>query len=140
MTSLKIIAGLILVIALFLSFQARAEIYKCTDDEGNPVFQQMPCAQKKPVEDEAEETTTSDAGDENDDPVESVEAITAANYKGAVPLPEDPNPPEVVQLCKKKYRDAIDAIDAEMSQNFSSEQGEANRQRLQVLTRQLRAC
>jgi len=140
MTSSKIIAGFVLVIALFLSFQARAEIYKCKDDDGNPVFQQMPCAQKKPAEDEAEETTMSDAGDENDAPAELNEAITAASDKGAVPLPEDPDPPEVVQLCKKKYRDAIDEIDAELSQDFSTEQGEAYRQRLQVLTRQLRAC
>lgn len=140
MTGPKIIAGFVLVTALFLSFEARAEIYRCKGDDGNPIFQQMPCAQKKPAEHEAEETTTNGAGDEKDAPVESTEAITVSNGKGAVPLPEDPNPPEVVQLCKKKYRDAIDEIDAEMRQRYSSEQGEAYRQRLRVLTEQLRAC
>lgn len=47
---------------------------------------------------------------------------------------------EMVAQCKKKYRDAIDAIDAEMRRGYSSEQGEAYRQRLRVLTEQLRAC
>jgi len=46
---------------------------------------------------------------------------------------------EVAQ-CKKKHRDAIDAIDAEMRRGYSSEQGEVYRQRLRVLTEQLRAC
>jgi hypothetical protein len=47
---------------------------------------------------------------------------------------------EAVAQCKKKNRDAIDAIDAEMRRGYSSEQGEAYRQRLRVLTEQLRSC
>ncbi len=47
---------------------------------------------------------------------------------------------EMVAQCKKKHRDAIDAIDAEMRRGYSSGQGEAYRQRLRVLTEQLRAC
>jgi len=47
---------------------------------------------------------------------------------------------EDVAQCKKKNRDAIDAIDAEMRRGYSSEQGEAYRQRLRVLTERLRAC
>lgn len=47
---------------------------------------------------------------------------------------------EEIAQCKKKNRDAIDAIDAEMRRGYSSEQGEAYRQRLRVLTERLRAC
>ncbi len=47
---------------------------------------------------------------------------------------------EMVAQCKKNFRDAIDARDAEMRHGYSSEQGEAYRQRFRVLTEQLRAC
>jgi len=47
---------------------------------------------------------------------------------------------EEVAQCKKRNRDAIDAIDAEMRRGYSSEQGEAYRKRLRGLTEQLRAC
>ena len=47
---------------------------------------------------------------------------------------------EEIQTCKKHYRDSIDEIDAEMRGGYSSEQGEAYRQRLRVLTEKLRAC
>jgi hypothetical protein len=47
---------------------------------------------------------------------------------------------EEIQTCKKHYRDAIDEIDAEMRRGYGSEQGEAYRQRLRLLTEKLRAC
>jgi hypothetical protein len=47
---------------------------------------------------------------------------------------------EITQQCKKRYRDQIDAIDAEMRRGYSSAQGEAYRARLRVLTQQLRRC
>lgn len=47
---------------------------------------------------------------------------------------------EAVAECKKKYRDQIDAIDAQMRSGYTSEQGEAFRQRLRGLTEKLRAC
>ena len=47
---------------------------------------------------------------------------------------------EAVERCKKKYRDQIDAIDAQMRSGYTSEQGEAYRQRLRGLTEKLRAC
>jgi Domain of unknown function (DUF4124) len=42
--------------------------------------------------------------------------------------------------CKKRYRDQIDAIDAQMRSGYDSAQGEAYRERLRVLTSSLRAC
>jgi len=47
---------------------------------------------------------------------------------------------ESVERCKKKYRDQIDAIDAQMRSGYTSEQGEAYRERLRGLTEKLRAC
>lgn len=48
---------------------------------------------------------------------------------------EDP-----VERCKKKYRDQIDAIDAQMRSGYTSRQGEAYRERLRGLTQKLRDC
>ncbi len=42
--------------------------------------------------------------------------------------------------CKKRYRDEIDAIDAQMRSGYDSAQGEAYRKRLRALTNSLRAC
>ena len=50
------------------------------------------------------------------------------------------NNKELTEQCKKRYRDQIDAIDAEMRRGYSSEQGEAYRETLRGLTEQLRAC
>ena len=47
---------------------------------------------------------------------------------------------ETVERCKKRYRDQIDAIDAQMRSGYTSEQGEAYRERLRGLTEKLRAC
>jgi hypothetical protein len=47
---------------------------------------------------------------------------------------------EPVQQCKKRYRDEIDAIDAQMRRGYTSEQGEVYREQLRDLTRQLRRC
>lgn len=47
---------------------------------------------------------------------------------------------EAEERCKKQYRDAIDAIDAEMRRGYSSEQGEQYRERLRALTQQMRRC
>ena len=47
---------------------------------------------------------------------------------------------ELTQQCKKRYRDQIDTIDAEMRRGYSSVQGETYRERLRVLTQQLRQC
>ena len=45
---------------------------------------------------------------------------------------------EGVEQCKKRYRDQIDAIDAQMRSGYTSAQGEAYRERLRTLTEQLR--
>lgn len=47
---------------------------------------------------------------------------------------------EITEQCKKKYRDQIDAIDAQMRSGYSSAQGEQYREQLRGLTQKLRAC
>jgi hypothetical protein len=84
--------------------------------------------------------------------IEGIGGCDAANREGP---PAAPGPPpvkrtiarvpdsrndEITQQCKKRYRDQIDAIDAEMRRGYSSAQGEAYRERLRVLTQQLRRC
>ena len=92
---------------------AQAEIYRCTDTDGNAMFSQTPCVDEKIDE---------------DPPVSTIEA-----------RPE-PHDEEAIAQCKKPYRDAIDEIDAEMQGDYSAEQSEVFKQRLRGLTEQLRRC
>jgi len=74
-----------------------------------------------------------------------VTRVSGMPADGAQPLsPRQPakvsRSPEEVATCKKRYRDAIDEIDAEMRRGYSSDQGEVYRQRLRQLTEKLRAC
>jgi len=57
-----------------------------------------------------------------------------------LPRVDESRSDELIRQCKKRYRDQIDAIDAEMRRGYSSAQGEAYRARLRVLTQQLRQC
>lgn len=88
-----------------------------------------------------------DAGDSDDAGVQSVappvgqpEATTTPSASRVSSVATNERSQEIVQRCKKKYRDAIDQIDAEMRHGYSSGQGEVYRQRLRVLTEQLRGC
>lgn len=47
---------------------------------------------------------------------------------------------ETDEQCRKRYRDAIDAVEAEMFQDYSLEKATAYRRRLLALTQRLRQC
>ena len=47
---------------------------------------------------------------------------------------------EAVEACKQQYRDAIDAIDIEISNSYSPEQKEYYLGRLKALTEKMSAC
>jgi hypothetical protein len=47
---------------------------------------------------------------------------------------------EKTEACKDRYRDQIDAIDAQMRNGYDSEQGEVYRERLRRLTSSMREC
>jgi hypothetical protein len=123
MSAQKLTAGIVAIAALLFCSEVWADIYKCEGDDGNLIYQQTPCAKEEPVK--------ADAPDEPEVIVTSTPTLEDE---------DDARSPEFVAQCKKKYRDAIDEIDAEMRQGYSSEQGEAYRQRLRILTEQLRAC
>ena len=104
---------------------ARAEVFKCTDEDGGLTYQQTPCPEPKQENDEAEATEETSNANE----VEEAAVDTA-----------EPRSPEALAQCKKKYRDAIDAIDTEMRLSYTPEQAEYYKQQLRALTEQLRAC
>ena len=117
---------------------AHADIYKCTDEHGNVAYLQTPC----PVEKEEEPAGT---GDEDMPRVEAeqddyVPESTPEPQSSEVNIPSSRQPGESLDACKKRYRDQIDVIDAEMRTAFSPEQGSAYKERLLALTKQLRAC
>jgi len=117
---------------------AHADIYKCTDEYGNVAYLQMPCPAVK-VEDTA---VTHDA----DAPI--AEAAQGEEMMESPPepqsteaqVPSSRRPGEALDVCKKRYRDQIDEIDAELRTAFSPAQGDAYKERLIALTQQLRAC
>jgi len=115
---------------LLVCSQVQAEIYKCTDAEDNLIYQQIPCPTPASETEKVEALLTQDRDNREDTTEHAGKPVEVTATKT----------PEVVAQCKKQHRDAIDAIDAEMRQSYSPEQGETYRQRLRVLTEQLRAC
>jgi hypothetical protein len=108
-----------------------AEIYTCTDENGNIAYQQLPCPAEKaePVEPEAPAGLVDDVIDVIDEPDEALPSA-----------PSSRRPDEPLDDCKKRYRDQIDEIDAELSNALSTEQNEAYKKQLLALAQQLRAC
>ena len=82
-----------------------------------------------------------DDADKTQEPSMAASAATESSGTGrSTPRVENSRSGEMAQQCKKRYRDRIDAIDAEMRRGYSSAQGEAYREQLRVLTQQLRRC
>lgn len=111
---------------------AQTLIHKCTGADGGVEYSQLPCVSQKAVEPENAET----------DPASDSETLMRIEEDLPITeLPEDE--PEVEtsdEACKKHYRDAIDAIDAEILREFSPDKAAGYKQRLLVLTRKLRQC
>ena len=91
-----------------------------------------------------------DAGAESGERSEYVAALAEEPAQQATAASRQPPRPnlmaasalseEATQSCKKHYRDSIDEIDAAMRRGYSSEQGEAYREKLRALTTKLREC
>lgn len=111
---------------------AQTQIHKCTDANGGVVYSQLPCVSQK-----AEES-------EKTEPEAKVESEPPASAMREPPESEAPDgEPELEtskSACKKRYRDAIDVIDAEINLDYTPEKAEQYKQRLLVLTRELRQC
>ena len=111
---------------------AQTEIHKCTDTDGGIVYSQLPCAPQKSVEPEKTEP---------DVKAETAQPVSAKRELPVTEIPQEKPESEANRAaCKKRYRDAIDAIDAEIRREYSLEKGEQYKQRLLVLTRKLRQC
>ena len=117
--------GLIIVSFCLLNLaSAQTQIHKCADADGGVAYSQLPCAPQKPVESEKPEP---DAEAENATPVSEIPQ-------------EEPELDVNKSACKNRYRDAIDAIDAEIGREYSPDKAEQYKQRLLLLTRKLRQC
>ena len=127
---LKVLLFIVSVITLVAVWTPAtgAEIYKCTDEDGNVAYMQLPC----PVEKAETVELASDAGDVMES---SPEPQTPAPQASSSRQPDEP-----LEVCKKRYRDQIDQIDAEILSAYSPEQGDEYKEKLLVLTQQLRAC
>ena len=136
----------IVLILAATSAYADTDIYRCPLDDGTIAFQEMPCAEPDPTTDDGEDamdrgrdTPASDSGDDAFDFVNPFDEPAAASVPVETALPEELS--EDRAACEKTTRDAIDAIDLELSKNTGSK--EQNREylaELLELTRQLRAC
>jgi len=122
----KFQSGLIVVSFCVLNTaSAQTPIHKCTDADGGVVYSQLPCAPQKSVE------------SEKTDP--EAKAESAETSIPDIPQ-EEPELETDRSACKKRYRDAIDAIDAEIGREYSPDKAEQYKQRLLFLTRKLRQC
>ena len=141
--TLTVWAGLCLI-ALFALLRlelavAQTEIYRCKQADGTTAFQEQPCPA------EAEKT---EAVEEASDNVEqSANGFFDFENPFDAPLsdaqePQTENRPDSRErsLCEEQARDAIDAIEQEMLQQYSSEQRDDYLTRLRTHTAELRAC
>ena len=125
--------GLVVVcFCLLNAASAQTEIYKCTDADGGVMYSQLPCAPQKLVETKKTEPEAE---------VASPNPVSPSEESSIAETPADDAELETdTSACRKRYRDAIDAIDAEIGQEYSPEKAEHYKQRLLLLTRKLRQC
>ena len=129
--------SLIMLIAASIPV-ALADIYKCTDEYGNVAYLQVPCPAEKMQE--AAATHDADARIAETEKSEEIRESRPEPQSPEVQIPSSRRPGEPLEVCKKRYRDQIDEIDAEIRTAFTPAQGAAYKERLIALTQQLRAC
>ncbi len=137
---------MVVVVLVGMSAAADTEIHRCLLDDGTFAFQQSPCAVPTKAADNAGEPAEKDRDDAAGVAVDGAFDFVNPFDEAADPTPAVepalPEPPSRNRAeCEKTTRDAIDAIDLEMREtSYTREQGQAYREELLVLTRQLRAC
>jgi hypothetical protein len=127
--------ALLILLTVFLMPVAHADIYKCTDEYGNVAYRQTPCPAEK-----VEETDVAQDADDTIVETDPDEEILESSPEPQTPVPSSRQPDEPLADCKKRYRDQIDEIDAEILTAFSPSKGATYKEQLLALTRQLRAC
>lgn len=127
--------GLILAaLGCMTAADAQTQIHKCTDADGVVAYSQLPCVSEQPEEPEETRPDTQ-VKDETSAPIVEEQSPPAPK-----PRQESSKSDSERSACRKRYRDAIDAIDAEIGRDYSPEKAEEYKQRLLPLTRQLRQC
>lgn len=114
---------------------AQTEIHRCTDADGGTVFSQLPCTDELPPKPEEPAPKAESRAVERD----SVEP-KAFMVEPSDDQRDDPRSDEERAACKKRYRDAIDVIDAEIGRDYTAEKADDFKQRLLALTAELRRC
>lgn len=133
-----LLKALLIALATAAFSATHADIYKCTDEHGNVAYLQLPC----PTE-ELKSAHNTDNADVSAAEPEQREDEEDPTYESQIPAPQTPSsrrPGERLDACKKRYRDQIDEIDAEIRKSYTPAQGELYKKRLLALTQQLRAC
>lgn len=132
----EIAAAVVVGLLLIIEAGAQTEIHKCTAADGSVIYSQLPCEAG-----EAREVNTVDETDGVSDKQETASApddtvrTRTAEFVVTVPLAREPD-----ENCQKKYRDAIDEIDAEMRREYTPEKSEQYKESLLALTARLREC
>lgn len=111
---------------------AETQIYTCKSKNGGVMYSQLPCRDEVPAK--AEEPAESEAIEEPSTTTDIIEFLPPDTP------PDDAATRESRAACKKRYREEIDAIDAEIQREYSKENDGDYKQRLLALTRKLRAC
>ena len=106
--------------------EAVAEIYACESDDGVAIYQDQPCPAPAPA--------ASDAGSE------AVAEPAAAMQVPETPARAESADAELVAACKKRYRDEIDRLYAELSSGVASDKLEEYRDKARGLSQQLSRC
>ena len=129
----------LLGVAALLSYansDAQTEIYRCPQPDGTIAFQEQPCPSETPPQPEREEPP-----EDSTDDFFSFENPFDAPPEEAPQKDTEARPPSAERSqCQKLARDAIDAIEQEMLQEYAPEQRDEYLARLTVHTRELRAC
>lgn len=115
-----------------------ADIHKCTDEHGNVAYLQLPCPTEEP-----KAANNTDKADVSAAEAAQREDVAEPTHESQIPATQTPSsrrPGERLDACKKRYRDQIDEIDAEIRKSYTPAQGDLYKKRLLALTQKLRAC
>ena len=111
---------------------AQTPIHQCKDAEGGVVYSQLPCKDEEPAKEEPAEEAVQ--------PVSQEALFVASELRAPDSEAAEPESDENTAACKKRYRDEIDEIDAEIRREYTPDKDAEYKQRLLALTRALRAC
>ena len=120
---------------------ASPDIFRCPQPDGTIAFQGMPCSEPDSEEEADEARNEEDVRETTDSSFDFTNPFDEPADVTETPLPAAPPPLSTDRTeCEKTARDAIDAIDLQMRQGYSREEGQAYMAELLKLTRALRAC